>query len=137
LDLPKKMIYLFKAVTGYRGYLRDLWQALYRTYGRECGDRVAAYNHAKTAFETLGLPLPDEEQPPIVAQDAEPDERRTKLKRSLRTPETAFYAPILQALYELGGTAPTADVIKRVGEFMLGLLSLDDREPLPSTGLPR
>ena len=28
LDLPEKMIRLFKAVKGYRGYLRDLWQDL-------------------------------------------------------------------------------------------------------------
>jgi len=45
LYLPEKMIHIFKAVTGYRGYLRDLWQDLYRVYGRECGDRVAAYSH--------------------------------------------------------------------------------------------
>jgi hypothetical protein len=55
----------------------------------------------------------------------------------LRTPETAFYAPILQALHELGGTARTADVVKRVGEFMADVLSPDDREPLPSTGVTR
>jgi hypothetical protein len=136
LDLPEKMIHLFKAVTGYKGYLRDLWQDLYRAYGRECGDRTAAYSHAKTAFETLGLP-PDESQPPPVAQTDEPGERRTKLKRGLRTPETAFYVPILQALDELGGTARTAEVVKRVGEFVANVLSPDDREPLPSTGLPR
>jgi len=137
LDMPKKMIHLFKAVTGYRGYLRDLWQQLYRAYGRECGDRAAAYSHAKTAFETLGLALPDEAQPPPGAEDDEPAERRTKLKRGLRTPETAFYAPILQALDELGGTARTVDVVKRVGKFMADVLSPDDRKPLPSTGVPR
>lgn len=137
LDLPEKMIHLFKAVTGYRGYLRKLWQDLYQAYGHECGDRAAAYSHAKRAFETLGLPPPDESQAPPVAQDDEPGERRTKLKRGLRTPETAFYAPILQALDELGGTARTADVVNRVGEFMADVLSSDDREPLPSTGLPR
>jgi len=137
LDLPKKMIHLFKAVTGYKGYLRDLWQDLYRAYGRECGDRVAAYSHAKTAFETLGLPLPDEAQPPPGSEDDEPGERRTKLRRGLRTPETAFYVPILQALDELGGTARTVDVVRRVGEFMADVLSPDDRKPLPSTGVPR
>ena len=137
LDLPEKMIHLFKAVTGYRGYLRDLWQDLYRAYGRECGDRAAAYSHAKTAFETLGLFPPDEAQPPPPADDDEPGERKTKLKRGLRTPETAFYTPILQALDELGGTARTVDVVKRVGEFMADVLSPDDRRPLPSTGLPR
>jgi len=137
LDLPEKMIHLFKAVTGYRGYLRDLWRDLYRAYGRECGDRAAAYSHVKTAFETLGLPPPDVAEPPPVAHDDEPGERRTKLKRGLRTPETAFYAPILQALDELGGTARTVDVVKRVGGFMTDVLSPDDRRPLPSTGLPR
>jgi Mrr N-terminal domain len=137
LALPEKMIHLFKAVTGYRGYLRNLWQDLYRAYGRECGDRAAAYSHTKTAFETLGLLPPDEAQLPPVAQDDEPGERRTKLKRGLRTPETAFYAPILQALDELGGTARTSDVVKRVGEFMADVFSPDDREALPSTGLPR
>jgi hypothetical protein len=113
LELPEKMIHLFKAVTGYRGYLRDLWQNLHRAYGRECGDRAAAYSHARTAFETLGLFPPDEAQPPAPAQDDEPGERKAKLKRGLRTPETAFYAPILQALDELGGTARTVDVVKR------------------------
>ncbi len=137
LELPQKMIHLFKAVTGYRGYLRDLWQDLYRAYGRECGDRAAAYSHARTAFETLGLFPPDDAQPPPPAQDDEPGERKTKLKRGLRTPETTFYVPILQALNELGGTARTVDVVKRVGEFMADVLSPDDRRPLPSTGLPR
>jgi hypothetical protein len=137
LDMPEKMIHLFKAVTGYRGYLRDLWQDLYRAYGRECGDRAAAYSHARTAFETLGLFPPDEAQPPPLAQDDETGERKTKLKRGLRTPETAFYGPILQALDELGGTARTVDVVKRVGKFMADVLSPDDRRPLPSTGLPR
>jgi restriction system protein len=55
----------------------------------------------------------------------------------LRTPETAFYTPILQAVDELGGAARTAEVVKRVGEFMANVLSHDDREQLPSTGLPR
>ncbi len=137
LERPEKMIHLFKAVTGYKAYLRDLWKELYRAYGRECGDRVAAYSHAKTAFETLGLLPPDEAQPPPVAQDDEQGERRTKLKRGLRTPETTFYDPILQALDELGGTARTLDVIKRVGEFMADVLSPDDRRPLPSSGMPR
>ncbi len=137
LRLPEKMIHLFKAVTAYRGYLRDLWQDLYRAYGRECGDRAAAYSHVKTAFETLGLPPPDEAHAPTVAQSDEAGEKGTKLKRGLRTPETAFYLPILQALNELGGTARTTDVVRRVGECMADVLSPDDRQPLPSTGIVR
>ena len=77
------MIRLFKQVTGYRGYLRDLWQDLYRAYGRECGDRAAAYSHARTAFETLGLFPPDEAKCASPTQDDEPGERKTKLKRGV------------------------------------------------------
>lgn len=139
LDVPEEMIHLFKAVKGYQGYLRTLWRDLYRAYGRECGDRAAAYSHAKTAFDTLGLPVPDEARPPAmtVATAEPPGERRRKLKRGLRTPETAFYRPILLALNELGGSGRTADVVRRVGEVMADALGPDDREPLPSTGLPR
>ncbi len=139
LDLPEEMIHLFKAVKGYEGYLRTLWRDLYRAYGRECGDRAAAYSHAKTAFETLGLPVPGDAQPPATSAPPtdEQGERRRKLKRGLRTPETAFYLPILQALDELKGSGRAADVVRRVGEIMADTLGPDDREPLPSTGLPR
>jgi len=137
LQLPDEMIHLFKAVKAYEAYLRTLWRDLYHAYGRECGDRAAAYNHAKTAFDTLGLLPPAEGPPPAVAEGDEPGEKRRKLKRGVRTPETAFYVPILQALSELGGSGKTADVVKRVGELMGGTLAPDDREPLQSTGMPR
>ncbi|NLX96721.1 MAG: hypothetical protein GXY83_11140 [Rhodopirellula sp.] len=139
LDVPEEMIHLFKAVTGYEVYLRTLWRDLYRAYGRECGDRAAAYCHAKTAFETIGLPVPDEAQPPATAAPAtdEAGDRQRKLKRGLRTPETAFYLPILQALEELRGSGRAGDVVRRVGEIMAETLGPDDRKPLPSTGLPR
>jgi hypothetical protein len=137
VHLPEKMIHIFKAVTGYKGYLRDLWKDLYQAYGRECGDRAAAFSHAKTAFETLGLALPDEAQLPPVDQEDEQGEKRTKLKRGLRTPETTFYVKILQAVDELGGSAKAVDVVQRVGELMADVFSTDDRGTLPSTGLPR
>jgi hypothetical protein len=137
LELPDEMIHLFKAVKGYEVYLRGLWRDLYQVYGRECGDRSAAYNHARTAFDLLGLPPPAEQPPPAVVENDEPTQRRRKLKRGARTPETAFYVPILEALAELGGAAKAADVVSRVGEIMGPALSPADRDPLPSTGIPR
>jgi len=137
VDVPEKMIYLFKAVKGYEGYLRTLWCDLYRAYGHECGDRAAAYSHAKSAFDTLGLPAPVENTTPAVAETGEVAQPRRKLVRGLRTPETAFYVPILQALDDLGGSSRAADVIKRVGEVMGRALSPTDKEPLQSCGIPR
>jgi restriction system protein len=61
--------------------------------------------------------------------------RRTSTSRlapGLRTPETAFRRPILEALVELGGGAPVGEVLDLVGEKMWGRLSHYDLEPLPS-----
>jgi hypothetical protein len=135
LGLPDEMIHLFKAVKAYEEYLRTLWRDLYHAYGRECGDQAAACNHTKTAFDTLGLLLPAEALSPAPADTVEPTQR--KRKQGTRTPETAFYMPILQALNELGGAGRTAEVVRRVGEIMDGALLPQDREPLKSTGVPR
>ena len=137
LDLPDEMIHVFKAVKVYEAYLRTLWGELYRAYGRECGDRGAAFSHAKTAFETLGLPVPADELSPEIAESDEPEERRRRTRRGTRTSETAFYVAILRALNQMGGAGRTAEVVARVGELMADTLTTEDRESLPSTGMPR
>jgi hypothetical protein len=55
-----------------------------------------------------------------------------RLPRGLRTPEDAFRRPILEALVELGGTAPIGKVLDLVGEKMKAVLTKYDLEPLPS-----
>jgi hypothetical protein len=137
LDLPDEMFHVFKAVKGYQQYLQSLWRDLYQAYGRECGDRSAAHSHARTAFETLGLPVPAVEPPAATDEIDVPEDRKIRRRRGTRTPEMGFYVPILQALAKMGGAGRTADVIVRVGEIMANVLTDEDREPLPSTGMPR
>ena len=62
-------------------------------------------------------------------------ERRNlgKLRKGMRTPESAFYEPILQALEEMGGSGKTADVLDRVGQIMKGVLKDMDYQPLASS----
>ena len=50
-------------------------------------------------------------------------ERRTRLRRGLRTPEDAFRRPILEALVELGGSGPMSDVLDKVGNKMRDVLN--------------
>ena len=57
---------------------------------------------------------------------------KSRLPRGLRTPEDAFRRPILEALLELGGKAPTGKVLDLVGEKMKAVLTKYDLEPLPS-----
>jgi restriction system protein len=76
-----------------------------------------------------------------IAAEAERDEdeetraqRRNlgKLRKGLRTPEAAYYQPILKALNEMGGNGKVADVLDRVGQIMKPVLKDVDFDPLAS-----
>ena len=61
-----------------------------------------------------------------------------RLRRGLRTPEDAYFRPILQVLTELGGHAAMGQVLDRVGQAMRGVLRDVDHQPLASDpDLPR
>jgi len=67
-----------------------------------------------------------------------PARRRTRRKsgarlaRGLRTPEEQFRKPILEALVELGGSAPVEQVLRLVSRKMQHTLNEYDRQSLPS-----
>ncbi len=73
-------------------------------------------------------------------EDAEEEDETTiatrrdlgRLQRGLRTPDQAFYLPILQALAAMGGRARSSDVVDRVGDLMQHLLKDVDFESLAS-----
>ncbi len=56
-----------------------------------------------------------------------------KLRKGVRTPESAYYRPILQALAEMGGAGKVADVLDRVFTRMRPILKPVDLEPLASS----
>ena len=55
-----------------------------------------------------------------------------RLAPGLRTREEAFRRPILEALVELGGSAPIGEVLKLVEHKVRDILNQYDYEPLPS-----
>lgn len=55
-----------------------------------------------------------------------------KLRKGVRTPESAYYRPILQVLDKMGGSGKVADVLERVGEIAKPMLKDVDFEPLAS-----
>ena len=61
-------------------------------------------------------------------------ERRNlgRLRKGLRTPEAAYYLPILDALTELGGSAKMQAVLEKVYETMRPVLKDVDHQPLAS-----
>ena len=64
--------------------------------------------------------------------------RQTELPRRATVgqilPEGEYWIPILQALVELGGSAPAVEVIDRVGELLRDKLKPVDREQLRTGG---
>lgn len=76
------------------------------------------------------VPVADEE-----TEDTETAESRRnlgRLRRGLRTPEDAYYLPILRVLEQRGGSGPVGDVLNEVCEEMKGILRDVDFEPLAS-----
>lgn len=64
--------------------------------------------------------------------------RYKKLQHGLRTPEDEFRIPILQALVDLGGSAPMNDVLDKVEKLVSDKLNSYDYQTLPSDpAIPR
>ena len=57
---------------------------------------------------------------------------RSRAPKGSMLPEESYELPLLTALQELGGRAPTSEVIDRVGELLEGELTAVDRETVSS-----
>jgi len=75
-----------------------------------------------------GLYAVQDEQVKAVASKR----NRGRLKKGLRTRESAYYAPILRVLADMGGGGEVGEVLDRVYAIMKDSLKPVDEEPLPS-----
>lgn len=71
-------------------------------------------------------------EPIICKQSARELGESGRLPRGLATPQEAFRRPLLEALVELGGEAPAAEVLALVEQKMQDKLNEFDWQPLPS-----
>lgn len=92
-----------------------------------------------TAFRDKIAALRKEWQAVASAAEREEDDatradRRNlgRLRSGLRTPESAYYLPILDTLAKLGGSGKVPEVLERVGRRMKPVLKDVDYEPLAS-----
>jgi hypothetical protein len=105
------------------------------------------YDKAKEALERSGLltafrdkvaALRKEWEALAAAEQHEDEatrsERRNlvRLRKGLRTPESAYYLPILRVLCDMGGSAKMQDILANVGELMKPVLRDIDYQPLAS-----
>ena len=77
----------------------------------------------------------EETQPRPARRGTRQRSRRTRAPRGALLPGTEYEVPILEALVEAGGSAPTAEVIKSVGHRLRDRLTELDRQHLQSGGL--
>ena len=92
-----------------------------------------------TAFRDRVAALRKEwEELAAVAEREEDEETRAerrnlgKLRKGVRTPESAYYVPLLQVLEKMGGGGKVADVLERLGKVMKPILKDVDYDPLAS-----
>lgn len=112
------------------------------------GFEARDYDKAKEALERAGIltafrdklaTLRKEwEELAAAAERDEDEETRAerqnlgKLRKGLRTPESAYYRPILQVLEQMGGSGKVSDVLNKVGQMMKPILKEVDYDPLAS-----
>lgn len=106
------------------------------------------YDKAKEALERSGTLIAfrdrvatlrkEWEEMAAAAERDEDEETRAqrrnlgKLRKGVRTPESAYYQPILQVLDKMGGSGKVAEVLERVGKIMKPVLKQVDYDPLAS-----
>lgn len=96
----------------------------------EKGSQMTTYRERVRDLQKEWLNLFASVAPSKVSRSKPPKIR--KLKRGLRTPEDEFRIPILQAITDLGGSAPVNDVLERVEKLVGHHLNAYDRQALPS-----
>lgn len=95
--------------------------------------QIAAFRERVKALQKEWEQLFVKKVAETLKKKAPPGALAQRLQRGLRTPETAFRLPILEALAELGGSAPINEALNRVYEKMKNHLNEYDHQPLPST----
>ena len=70
-----------------------------------------------------------------VRRESRPRTKWARAPRGALLPGTEYEIPILEALVEAKGSAPTAEVIETVGRKLSDRLTTLDRQPLQSGGL--
>jgi len=131
---------LLSELTGVEKAVREAGAEAFRRGDTEAVDQLSAKAKAVTRLQDdlrakqaewrslWGSPL---DTPPTEGGTAHKS-FTSKLRRGIRTQEREYRQPILQALVDLGGQAPTGKALDRVHVLMKSRLRPVDYEPLPS-----
>lgn len=87
-------------------------------------DMLARVNQLEEEFNTF-----------VAAPEGQAEEAR--LRKGLKTPQEAYYVPLLEVLVEMGGSGPVRDVLGLIHQRMQPLLNEHDLAMLPSGRDPR
>ena len=127
--------------------LGELGESAFAKRDYDAASQLAGSGKAITTFreKVAGLRREWEGITTVQAKTAEEDEaieaeRRNlgRLQRGVRTPEEAYYTPILKALVQMGGKVKVSEVLDHVEPILKGTLTSVDYEPLSSNkDMPR
>jgi restriction system protein len=114
--------------------LKGEWKDVEETFS-EHADPEQHTPHAASVQRQTSTPPAQAKPHPVVHQKAPPPVGRLiagRIRKGLRTPEPAFFCPILQALSDLGGSAKRSEVFHLLEHSMRDVLKPIDYHILSS-----
>ncbi len=130
IERARRVMMLCEKVVALKGEWKD--------FERACSEEKAAEqktHHATATPQKTPIPPAHAKSRPVVHQEARQPAARLiagRIRKGLRTPEPAFFCPILQALSDLGGSAKRSEVFLLLEYSMRDVLKPIDYHILSS-----
>ena len=114
--------------------LKGEWNKLDGTLSVQAGPEKQTSCTAHPMQSTGKSPVSAKPRPLVEQESLQPVGRLIagRIRKGLRTPESAFYSPILQALSDVGGSAKRSEVFLILEQSMRGVLKPIDYQILSS-----
>jgi restriction system protein len=132
IEYARRLKLLYEKVSTFKGEWSELQGALRGQAGSVKQKPQAAVVHILQPSSISQVSTPS---PPQIQQTAPQPVGRLiagRIGKGLRTPESAFYCPILQALSDLGGSAKRSEVFLALQQSMRDVLKPIDYQTLSS-----
>ena len=115
-------------------YLKGEWKDFEVTFSRHADSEQKTPNSASVQRQTSIHTIPSKPRPVVHHELPHPVGRLIagRISKGLRTPEPAFFRPILQVLSDLGGSAKRSDVFSLLEQSMSDVLKPIDYQTLSS-----
>jgi restriction system protein len=130
IEHARRVMFLYEKIAALKGEWNDV-EGTFSVHE----DPEQQTSHAAPVQRQTRMPTAQTKPHPVVHHELSPPVGRLiagRIRKGLRTPEPAFFCPILQALSDLGGSAKRSDVFNMLEYSMRDVLKPIDYQTLSS-----